>query len=552
MIIKLSPLTKKSFLTLLLLISLTDVIGQNTVGTLTNTSDSFAGYTLFSPRTSITPRATYLINNCGEIINQWDSSFPLFSTDYLMEDGSLYRSVVDNQSTLALPGNTGRIEHLDWDGNLIWGVTISSTDSSFHHDFVVLENGNIILLIAERRSDTEAIALGRDPSTMATNELYEETIIEIEPQGTSDYAVVWEWRSWDHLIQDFDATKENFGVVGDHPELFDFNFGTSLGEADWFHSNSLSYNAERDQITISNRNLDEFVIIDHSTTTAEAATSSGGNSNRGGDLLYRYGNPASYRQGTAADQVLSAMHDVHFIPAGSPDAGKIQIFNNGADFGFTAIQIIDPEFDTTTNNYVYDGGAYGPDTLDFEYTDPDDPTNFFASFLSGSQQLPNGNILIINGPFGFLFEVTPEGETVWEYQSPVGNSQILSDGDDAANFQTRGYRALRYAPDYAAFEGRDLTPSGVIEQNPAADGCELLSTETFTSTNLQTYPNPTVDYLSIQGAPTNSLYEIYDLNGRKLSSHTTDRIDVSQLSSGIYLLKVLSNQRFIVQKFIKK
>ncbi|MFT6414952.1 MAG: hypothetical protein ACJARZ_000285 [Dokdonia sp.] len=469
-----------------------------------------------------------------------------------MEDGSLYRSVVDNQSTLAYPGNTGRIEHLDWDGNLIWAATISSTDASFHHDFVVLENGNILLLVAERMSDTEAIAQGRDPLTMSTNELYEETAIEIQPQGTSDYTIVWEWRAWDHLVQDFDATKANFGIVGDHPELLDFNFGTSLGEADWLHSNSMSYNVERDQISISNRNLDEFIIIDHSTTTAEAATSSGGLSNRGGDILYRYGNPASYKQGTVDDQVLSAMHDVHFITAGFPDAGKIQIFNNGPDFGFTAIQIIDPEFDTTTNNYVYDGGAYGPDTIDFEYTDPTDPTNFFASFLSGSQQLPNGNILIANGPFGFLFEVTPDGETVWEYQSPLGNSQILSDGEDAADFQTRLFRALRYAPDYAAFDGRDLTPTGVIEQNPAADGCELLSTEAFTAIAITMYPNPTTDFLTVQGTDTESRFEIYDLNGRQLSSHSETRIDVRTLSAGIYLLQIHSDQQTSIRKFIKK
>lgn len=536
----------------MLIVSLAEISSQNTVGTLTNTSDSFAGYTLFSPRTSITPRYTYLLNNCGEVVNKWESTFPLFSTDYLMEDGSLYRSVVDNQSTLAYPGNTGRIEHLDWDGNLIWGATISSTDSSFHHDFVVLENGNIILLVAERMSDTEAIAQGRDPLTMATNELYEETIIEIVPQGTSDYSIVWEWRAWDHLIQDFDVTKENFGVVADHPERIDFNFGTNLGEADWLHSNSLSYIAERDQLTISNRNLDEFIIIDHSTTTAEAATSNGGLSNRGGDILYRYGNPASYRQGTVDDQILSAMHDVHFIPDGSPDAGKIQIFNNGPAFGFTAIQIINPEFDTTTNNYVYDGGAYGPDTIDFEYTDPTDPTNFLAPFLSGSQQLPNGNLLIINGPFGFLFEVTPAGETVWEYQSPLGNSQILADGDNAADFQTRGYRALRYGPDYAAFTGRDLTPTGVIEQNPAADGCELLSTEAFSHTAITLYPNPTTDFLTIQGTTDETRFEIYDLNGRQLSSHSENQIDVRTLSSGIYLLKIHSNQQTSVRKFIKK
>ena len=222
---------------------------------------------------------------------------------------------------------------------------------------------------------------------------------KLEPVGTDQFNMVWEWRSWDHLIQDFDSTKENFGVVADHPELMDFNFGTNLGEADWWHSNSLSYSPERDQILLSNRNSDEIIIIDHSTTTAEAATSSGGNSGRGGDFLYRYGNPASYDQGDETDALFNGQHDAHFIPAGMPDAGKIQVFNNGRDRDFTAIQIIDPEFDEVTNNYIYTGGAYGPEELSFEYTDPVDPANFHASFLSGSQQLPNGNILIDNGAF---------------------------------------------------------------------------------------------------------------------------------------------------------
>ncbi len=407
----------KIFLPLLgLLFSLTHGMAQNTVGVQLNTANSLNGYTLFSPRTNETPRYTYLIDNCGEIVNRWESSFPLFSTDYLMPDGTLYRSVIDNQSTLAIPGNTGRIEHLDWDGNLIWGLTYSDTDFSFHHDFAVLPNGNIIMLVAHRRSEAEAIAEGRDPATMANGELYEESLIEIEPVGTDGFNIVWEWYSWDHLIQDFDNTQNNFGVVGDHPELIDINFGINLGEADWWHSNAISYSPELDQVIISNRNLDEFIIIDHSTTTAQAATGSGGNSGMGGDILYRWGNPQSYRQGDANDQKLFAMHNVHFIPPGVPDAGKIMIFNNGDTVGFTAIQIIDAPYNPGTQNYDYGGGAFGPEDVDYEYVDPVDPTNFFAAFLSGAQQLPNGNILICNGPFGELFEIDrTNSETVWRY-----------------------------------------------------------------------------------------------------------------------------------------
>ena len=529
-------------------------IAQNTVGVISNTEDSFDGFTLFSPRTSLTPRYTYLMNNCGEIVNQWESEFPLFSTDYLLEDASLFRSVINNQSTLDLPGNTGRIEHLDWEGDLIWGVTISETDFSFHHDYVVLDNGNIILLVAFRMSPEEAIALGRDPETIPNGELYEERLWEIEPVGADSFNIVWEWHSWDHLIQDFDSTQENFGVVSDHPELIDINFGVSFGEADWWHSNAISYNAERDQVLISNRNFDEFIIIDHSTTTEEAAGSTGGNSGMGGDILYRYGNPQSYDRGTEEDQVLSQMHNVSFIPPGSPDAGKILIFNNGPDFGFTAIQVIDPEFDETTNRYIIsDGEAFGPDELTFEYTDPDNPSDFFASFLSSVQQLPNGNFLILNGPFGNLFEVTPESETVWEYQSPIGNSQTLSDGEDAANFQTRAFRALRYAPDFPAFEGRDLTPIGVLEQNPVEDNCELLlSIEENNVLSFSIFPNPADTTIAINSIATLVDYTIYDLSGKIILQGNTQTIDLSGLNSGLYIIEISDQNASSVQKFIKR
>lgn len=531
---------------------------QNTVGILSNTSGSLNGYTLFSPRTGETPRYTYLLNNCGEVEHKWESTFPLFSTDYLMPDGTLYRSVIDNQSTLNIPGNTGRIEHLDWDGNLIWGLTYSDTDFSFHHDYVVLDNGNILMLVAVRRTEAEAIQAGRDPATMAQAELYEETVLEIQPVGTDSFNIIWEWRSWDHLIQDFDATKDNFGVVADHPELVNINYGINVSEADWWHSNALSYSPELDQIIISNRDLNEFIVIDHSTTTAEAATSSGGNSGMGGDILYRWGNPESYDQGTSADRKLFAQHDVQFIQSGLPNAGKIMIFNNGLGLGFSRIQILDPPFDSTTNTYTYSGGAYGPENPDYEYMDPIDPTNFFAPFLSGVQELSNGNLLICNGPFGTLFEVdTNDNSTVWQYQSPVGLNGILEDGEDAANFETRVFRALRYPADYIGITSNTLTNEGPIELNPVNDNCQLLSVDEVTLVNnIKVIPTITSSNLTLANLnlDINNLIKVYDFYGRLVLNlpNKADH-DVSKLATGTYFISIESgfNNRQVF-KFIKK
>lgn len=526
---------------------------SNTVGTIINTENSLDGYILFSPRTSLTPRYTYLMNNCGEVVNQWESSFPLFSTDYLMPDGSLYRSVVDNQSTLNIPGNTGRIEHLDWDNNMLWSLTYSDTDYSFHHDYIPLDNGNIIMLVAHRKTQQEALDNGRDPNLMATDELYEERIIEIEPTGTNGFNIVWEWRSWDHLIQDFDNTKLNFGVVGDHPELVDINFGTNVNEADWWHANSLSYSPELDQIIISNRNLNEFLIIDHSTTTAEAATSSGGNSGMGGDIIYRWGNPESYDKGDANDRKLFGQHNIQFIPSGMPNAGKILIFNNGNTLGYTRIQIIDPPFDSNTNTYIYNNQAYGPDLPDWEYTDPVDPTNFFAAFLSGVQQLPNGNFLICNGPQGTLFEVNNAGETVWRYQSPVGSNDLLSDGQNPQDFETRIFRALKYPSNYSGLDGRDLTPQGAIELNPVNDNCSLSLTDLNLNNQVKIYPTLVNDHITIKTDLDNITYEIFDINGKLILTDSNKRtIDLTAIKTGLYFININNTVSSQIFKFIKK
>ena len=86
------------------------------------------------------------------------------------------------------------------------------------------------------------------------------------------------------------------------------------------HTNAVAYNAELDQIMLSIHAFSEVWIIDHGTTTEEAASHSGGKRGKGGDLLYRWGNPRAYRTGTNVDQRLFAQHNAHWIPEGLPGA----------------------------------------------------------------------------------------------------------------------------------------------------------------------------------------------------------------------------------------
>ena len=290
----------------------------------------------------------------------------------------------------------------------------------------------------EYKSASEAIAKGRNPNTLPHGELWPDHLIEVAPNGSSGGTIVWEWHLWDHLIQDFDSTKENFGVVQEHPELVDINYGGRV-LADWTHTNSVDYNAEYDQILLSVLSFDEIWIIDHSTTTQEAAGHTGGRYGKGGDLLYRWGNPLTYRMGSGSDRKLFNQHDAEWIKPGLPGQGDILIFNNGLERpggDYSSVEEIIPPMasDGTYNRSV--GSAFGPTGSAWNYT-AENASDFYAINLGSAQRLPNGDTLICNGPQGQFFEVTNEKEVVWEY-----NNQVPDPIDSHV------FRIYRYGPLY--------------------------------------------------------------------------------------------------------
>ena len=218
-----------------------------------------------------------------------------------------------------------------------------------HHDIYPLPHGNILVLAATIMTNAEAVQAGRNPANLVDGNLFNEQIVELQPVGNNSANIVWEWNIKDHLIQDFDGSKDNFGSVESNPQLLDINFlGSLSGINNWLHVNSIQYNADLDQIVLSSRHMNEIYIIDHSTSTAEAATSSGGIYNKGGDFLYRWGNPQAYRQGDQNDQKLFGQHYPHWIPNGLADAGKLILFNNGFSRtpSFSEVFILDPPTDS--------------------------------------------------------------------------------------------------------------------------------------------------------------------------------------------------------------
>ncbi len=535
----------------IILISNNQGMSQNTVGLIMNDkTQSYDGYTLFAPNLA---KITYLIDNEGRLVHQWDSDFIPGISAYLLENGNLLRAaaIVDPTATTQ---RTGGFELFDWDNNLIWKFYYGTQ----HHDIEYLPNGNVLLVVSDPKRQNAVIQAGRKPELFLGSVIRSTSIIEVQQTGLDTGKIVWQWNAWDHLIQDFDSTKINFGVVADHPELIDLNFARN-GSEDWLHTNSVSYNEEFDQILISNRGTDEIWIIDHSTTSEVAATHQGGNSRKGGDLLYRWGNPIAYDAGTENDKKLHGPHDAYWIEPDLLGQGNIMIFNNGwPDRGYSSIEEISPSVDGDGNYVLATGTAYGPSIPTWTYTTPIQ-TDFNSLRFGGSQRLPNDNTLICNADKGEFFEVTSSNEIVWKYQNPVNGNIILTQEDQlVGNLQV--FRCYKYPPDYPAFTGKDLTSGDPLKVND-----ELSEITEFRLCN--NYPNPFNPTTKIEFVIEKQEYvtiDVYDVLGSKvktlinqvmepgLKSIVWDSRDEngSVVSSGVYFYSLQAGQQTQTKKMM--
>ena len=534
----------KNIITILCSICLYELsLGQeHTVGTLTHENTAFDGYTLFSPAGNT---IAYLISNNGQIVNQWESVYPPGNAVYLMEDGSLYRAGRTDDDRIRAGGAGGVIEKFDWEGNVLWSYENSSANSRAHHDFQVLPNGNILVLAWELIDKETMLANGRNPEITPDTGLWPEMILEIEPTGNKGGNVVWEWHAWDHLIQNFDETKLNYGVVTDEVGKINLNYVKEGKEgSDWHHANSINYNTELDQIMISVLHFDEVWVIDHNTTTEEAKGEQG-------DLLFRWGNPFAYGIGKYEERLLFGQHNAHWIADGLPDAGKMMIFNNGRDRPageFTSVVKINPVIlaDGTYQKTLDNG--YDPLDYYYEYRSVV-PTDFYSWYISGAQQLANGHLLINDGAHGIFFEIDNNEKIVWKYVNPVVGVGPLNQGQEpvspAGDPLNAVFRALKYDKSYGAFNGRILTPGAFVE---------IVVLDAPLAMELNIYPNPATDFIQIKNIPTSiQNIAIINANGqtilKKTLSGSNTNLQVSDLTKGMYYLVFddQSTHRLIVQ-----
>jgi hypothetical protein len=391
--------------------SFTTMSSSTTVSTIHEQGERIInGQILFAPFYTTT---TYLIDRNGTINHTWSSAYKPDAEAYWLGNGTILRPIISG---------SGGVQKILWDGTVAWDYRYTVSGCTCHHDIKNLPNGNVLMIVWETKTKNQAIQAGRNPSTIQGNTFQPDRLIEVKPTGQNSGEVVWEWHVWDHLIQDYDSSKDNYGVVGDHPELVDINFGEDF-VGDWLHTNAVDYNATFDQILIDIHNFDEVWVIDHSTTTEEAAGHTGGQYGHGGDLLYRWGNPQAYQRGTSSDQKLFFQHGSGWIPSGLPGAGHVLVFDNGNNRPggpYSTVDEFAPPIDGNGEYYLEPGAAYGPEDYTWTYT-ASPPSSLYTEVFGGALRLKDGDTLICGGLSGKFFEVTPDQTTVWQWTNPYPN-----------------------------------------------------------------------------------------------------------------------------------
>lgn len=428
-------------------------------------ADAVSGYTLLAPLRS---KETVLVDAAGEVVHRWVSDLTPGNAVELLPNGHLLRSAkVGNNPRFQGGGEGGRLEEFTWEGERVWTYELSSEDALLHHDFEVMPNGNILVLAWEGKTQAEALAAGRRPGSVSEKGLWPDVVLELKPTRPSGAEVVWRWAAWDHLVQNQGADLPGYGNPAEQLGRLDINIGAPALEraeteqerqerletearlaamgysggseddeddggpaaggqgggrerdgADWMHSNSVDYSPELDLIVISARNFSEFLVIDHSTTTEQAAGSSGGRYGAGGEILMRWGNPGNSGLAGHGGQQLFGQHDARW----TTESGRvaISVFNNGdgrPDGSYSSVEVIALPL-TPDGKWVGDAGpgrAVGGKAAWSYRSDSDD---FFSSHISGAVRLSADVMLVCDGEKGRIFQVGRDGNILQDYTIP--------------------------------------------------------------------------------------------------------------------------------------
>ena len=370
-------------------------------------AEALPGYVLYSPCQNETK--TYLLTTAGDTAHVWTHARGGAYGSVLLENGNLLRPAESPVHGLTgAAAQNGVIQEIDRDGNVVWEFTYKSDQYVLHHGIWVMPNGNILASAFEKRTrqEVQQVGLAHVPPVFMSRDgsVLMEQIIEIDPTKPTGQEIVWMWRVWDHLVSADQAAA--------NPHLFstDLGAGSDYMFSDWMHLNGIAYNPDLDQIVFSSRVFGEIYIIDHSTTTEQAAGHTGGRYGKGGALLYRWGNSSNYK--IHGGSSLDVLHNPSWVPNGYPGAGNIIFFHNNVAANVSQVIEITPPINQNGTYELSAGSSYGPMQPTWTYS----ADGFYSPYMSSCQRLPNGNTFICEAyPNGRLREVNAQGELLWEY-----------------------------------------------------------------------------------------------------------------------------------------
>lgn len=539
---------KKYFLHIILFLLLPFLCGaQNTIGVLHNSLDAFDGYILYTP---VQYSSSYLINNCGQVINQWDSDYSAGLGTQMLPGGKLLRAGRDPNSGFIAAGVGGALQIFDWNGDICWEALVSDDSFGAHHDLDYTTYGSILLLRWEKKSADELIQAGKDP-LKTVPETWLPSIVEILPTTNGAFDILWEWHLFDHLVQDLDSSKDNFGIVSEHPRKFDINYANST-LMDWAHLNSIVLNEQRNEIIVSSRNFDEVWIIDHSTTSEEAASDNGGDHDLGGQFLFRYGNDSTYQENPESI-IFDGQHDAKFLLDPVTSELIIQVFNNNNESDNKESEIVEikPKLDILGNYELVDNKFIISGSPRIFKSNAS--IDFNSGIMSNVQNLPNGNVLINSGRGSYFLELDPDTNLVWEYKGPVS---LFGPNEQGSTITGSTFKIQKYDINDTIFDGLDTSiKAEAIELNPNLENCGLVNVNDVNSINAVVYPTIFTGSLTfIVDEVANFKVQCYNINGGIILEKdmtSTSQLNTEEWLPGIYFIRLTVDNSQRTFKVIK-
>ncbi len=302
----------------------------------------------------------YLTDLFGKAVHTWKTKYQTRFA-ILKKNGDLLVALLEPANPSKFPGGGrfGIIQELDWEGNILWEYK----NEMMHHDFELLPNGNLAIIIWEKVPPEIAKKIkGGVPNTEFRGEIWSDAIREIDRSGKT----VWEWHGYEHLKAESDL------------------IAYLAPRAEWMHTGSIKY-VEKNPIDFT----EAFLLSMPNINTVAIVRKSDG------EIIWKSPRP-----------MFAGQHNALLTPGNT-----IIVFDNlyrrpghSLVIGSRVVEI-----NPITNKIVWelDGGKQGTEKA-----------RFAPPILNGAERLSNGNTFVFESTRGHLFEVTPDKKLVWDFINP--------------------------------------------------------------------------------------------------------------------------------------